>query len=90
MKVIHTSNIARELKDYELYTNVSLVGVFGMYTVIFTTKAIGKCEYEKIELSGKIFHSLEEAMRFYIECGGSRLEPEEVKRIELECAFDIK
>ena len=70
MEVIHTTDLSRAGNDCYIYESVSLVEVFGMYTVIEATKVSGWFENEVITTGSKIVYDFDDAKKMYKEYGG--------------------
>ena len=70
MKVIATTDLSRTGNDCYIYESVSLIEVFGMYTVIEAQKISGWSETETINTGSKLVDDLGTAKRMYKEYGG--------------------
>lgn len=70
MKVISTTDLSRAGNDCYIYESVSLVEVFGVYTVIVAEKTTGWFEREEITTGSKFVYDLDDAKQMYKEYGG--------------------
>lgn len=68
MKIISTTDLSREGNDCYIYESVSLVEMYGMYTVIIAKRISGWCANEEINCMNPI--DLYEAKRMYKQYGG--------------------
>ena len=69
MKVISTTDLSREGNDCYIYESVSLVEVFGMYTVIVSKKISGWWDTKEIYCKDTT-SDLDIAKQMYMKAGG--------------------
>ena len=70
MKVLYTTDLSREGTDCYIYESVSLIEVFGMYTVVTAQKVNGWAERMSINCLPEPISDLDEAKSLFIKFGG--------------------
>ena len=71
MKVIDTTDLSEYGNDCYIFKSVSLVEVFGMYTIVVAEKVVGWYKEEKIYTSSNITFDFDKAKYMYKQHGGT-------------------